>query len=60
MELYELNLFDVIEGLKEKKFSSSELFDSCKNRIDACEDKIHALITRSYGYFCWCSNYLKR
>ena len=47
MELYELNLFDVIEGLKEKKFSSSELFDSCKNRIDACEDKIHALITRT-------------
>ena len=47
MELYELNLYDVIEGLKAKKFSSSELFESCKKRIDSCEDKIHALITRT-------------
>ncbi len=47
MELYELNLYDVIEGLKAKKFSPSELFESCKKRIDSCEDKIHALITRT-------------
>ena len=47
MELYELNLCDVIEGLKTKKFSSLELFESCKKRIDSCEDKIHALITRT-------------
>ena len=47
MELYELNLYEAVEGLKAKKFSSSELFESCKKRIDDCEDKIHALITRT-------------
>ena len=47
MELYELNLYEAVEGLKAKKFSSSELFESCKKRIDACEDKVHALITRT-------------
>ncbi|MBR1486466.1 MAG: Asp-tRNA(Asn)/Glu-tRNA(Gln) amidotransferase subunit GatA, partial [Synergistaceae bacterium] len=47
MELYELNLHEAIEGLKAKKFSASELFESCKKRIDACEDKVHALITRT-------------
>ncbi len=47
MELYELNLWMLMEGLKAGKFSSSEIFQSCKNRIDKCEDKIHALITRT-------------
>ena len=47
MELYELNLHDAIAGLRDKKFSASELFDSCKARIDACELNIHAFITRT-------------
>lgn len=47
MELYELNLHDAIAGLKDKKFSAQELFDSCKARIDSLEPEIHALITRT-------------
>lgn len=47
MELYELNLWMMTEGLKAGKFSASEIFTSCKNRIDKCEGKIHALITRT-------------
>ncbi|MBR0257264.1 MAG: hypothetical protein IJQ58_05955 [Synergistaceae bacterium] len=47
MELYELNLWMLIEGLKSGKFSAPEVFDSCKKRIDKCEGNIHALITRT-------------
>ncbi|MBQ3765104.1 MAG: Asp-tRNA(Asn)/Glu-tRNA(Gln) amidotransferase subunit GatA [Synergistaceae bacterium] len=47
MELYELNLWMLVEGLKSKKFSASEIFESCKKRIDECEGNIHALITRT-------------
>ena len=47
MELYELNLHDAIAGLKDKKFSASELFASCKARIDKLEPNIHAFITRT-------------
>lgn len=47
MELYELNLWMLTEGLKAGKFTASELFTSCKNRIDKCEGNIHALITRT-------------
>ncbi len=47
MELYELNLWMLTEGLKAGKFSASEVFTSCKNRIDKCEGNIHALITRT-------------
>ncbi|MBQ6666255.1 MAG: Asp-tRNA(Asn)/Glu-tRNA(Gln) amidotransferase subunit GatA, partial [Synergistaceae bacterium] len=47
MELYELNLWMLMEGLKAGTFSASEIFESCKKRIDQCEDSIHALITRT-------------
>ncbi len=47
MELYELNLWMLMEGLKAGKFTASEVFTSCKNRIDKCEGNIHALITRT-------------
>ena len=47
MELYELNLYFLMEGLKAKKFSASEIFQSCKKRIDDCEENIHAFITRT-------------
>ncbi len=47
MELYELNLHILIEGLKAKKFSPAEIFQSCKKRIDQCEENIHAFITRT-------------
>ncbi len=47
MELYELNLYFLMEGLKAKKFSADEIFRSCKKRIDECEGNIHAFITRT-------------
>ena len=47
MELYELDLYDASNGIKEKKFSPAELFESCRKRIDSCEDNIHAFITRT-------------
>ena len=47
MELYELNLHEAIDGLKDKKFSPSELYASCRKRIDDCEPQIHAFITRT-------------
>ncbi|MBQ7544393.1 MAG: Asp-tRNA(Asn)/Glu-tRNA(Gln) amidotransferase subunit GatA [Synergistaceae bacterium] len=47
MELYELNLHDAIQGLKDRKFSAAELWASCKARIDTLEPEIHALITRT-------------
>ena len=47
MELYELNLWILMEGLKAGKFSASEVFQSCKKRIDQCEGNVHALITRT-------------
>ena len=47
MELYELDLYEASKGIREKKFSSAELFESCKKRIDSCEDNIHAFITRT-------------
>ena len=47
MELYELNLHEAISGLRDKKFSASELFSSCKARIDKLEPNIHAFITRT-------------
>ena len=47
MELYELNLYEVIEGLQNKKFSAQELFNSCKNRINLLEKNINAFITRT-------------
>ena len=48
MELYELNLHFLTEGLKAKKFSPSEVFESCRKRIEQCENNIHALITETY------------
>lgn len=50
MELYELNLSFLVEGLKAKKFSPLEVYESCKNRIEKCEKNIHALITRTEDF----------
>ena len=47
MELYELDLYSVIEKLKAKEISPTELYESCKARIDSCEENIHAFITRT-------------
>ena len=47
MQLYELNLNEVLEGLASKKFSADELFKSCHERINALENNLHALITRT-------------
>ena len=45
MELYELNLRSAAEGVRTKKFSALELFDSCLARAAACEPNLSALIT---------------
>ena len=45
MELYELGVCEIVEGVREKKFSALEVFDECFNRTLACESKISALIT---------------
>ena len=45
MELYELDLRAAAEGVRSKKFSARELFDSCFARATACESKLGALIT---------------
>ena len=45
MELYELNLRSAAEGVRTKKFSALELFDSCLARAVACEPNLSALIT---------------
>jgi aspartyl-tRNA(Asn)/glutamyl-tRNA(Gln) amidotransferase subunit A len=45
MELYEMNVRDIAAGVREKKFSALEVFDSCLNRAVACEEKVSALIT---------------
>lgn len=47
MELYELDLHTATEGIRAKKFSAGELFESCRKRIDSCEENIHAFITRT-------------
>ncbi len=47
MELYEYNLHEIVKKLQSKEISPSELFSSCKKRIDACEKNIHAFITRT-------------
>ena len=47
MELYELSLYHLTEGLRAKKFSPEEVYESCKKRIDSCEENIHAFITRT-------------
>ena len=35
MELYELDLYEASKGIKDRKFSAQELFESCKKRIDS-------------------------
>lgn len=48
MELYELNLRSAAEGVRTKKFSALELFDSCLARAAACEPNLSALITGGF------------
>ena len=50
MQLYELDLFSASEGLKQKKFSAQELFDSCWNRAQSCEKNISAFITTTEDF----------
>ncbi|MDR1375985.1 MAG: aspartyl/glutamyl-tRNA amidotransferase subunit A, partial [Synergistaceae bacterium] len=45
MELYELGVGEIVEGVREKRFSALEVFDECLNRAFACESKLSALIT---------------
>ncbi len=50
MELFQLDLFSASEGLKAKKFSPSELFDSCFSRAQKCEKNISAFITQTEDF----------
>ncbi|MDR1979612.1 MAG: Asp-tRNA(Asn)/Glu-tRNA(Gln) amidotransferase subunit GatA [Synergistaceae bacterium] len=45
MQLYELGVREIAEGIREKKFSALEVFDECLHRTLACEGKMSALIT---------------
>src|SRR3990172_4758588 len=45
MELYELTIKEAQEGLREKKFSSRELVESCLAQIKKLEPKLNAFIT---------------
>ena len=45
MQLYELSVHEIVEGVRSKKFSALEVFDSCLNRALTCENKLAALIT---------------
>jgi aspartyl-tRNA(Asn)/glutamyl-tRNA(Gln) amidotransferase subunit A len=43
--LNELTLIEALEGLKAKKFSSSDLVSACYSQIEKHEDKINAFVT---------------
>jgi len=45
MELNKLNLIDAIKGIKEKKFSSTELVSDCLNKIEQLEPRLNAFVT---------------
>ena len=45
MELNKLNLIDAIKGIKEKKFSSTELVSDCLNKIEQLEPTLNAFVT---------------
>ena len=45
MQLYQLGVREIAEGIREKKFSALEVFDACLGRALACENRISALIT---------------
>lgn len=45
MELYDLSLHSAAEGIRTKKFSALELFESCLARAVACDKNVCALIT---------------
>ncbi|GHS87280.1 glutamyl-tRNA(Gln) amidotransferase subunit A [Synergistales bacterium] len=47
MDIFELGARDVAKGVREKKFSAVEAFDSCFGRLSAYEGKIAAIITRT-------------
>ncbi len=45
MELNKLNLIDAIKGIKEKKFSSTELVSDCLAKIEQLEPTLNAFVT---------------
>ena len=45
MELNKLTLIDAIKGIKEKKFSSTELVQDCLNKIEQLEPTLNAFVT---------------
>lgn len=47
MILNTLTIAEAVKGLREKKFSSVELTQSCLDRIDSVEERLNAFVTRS-------------
>ena len=45
MNLNELSLTEVLEGIKKRKFSPKEVFAACQKRVKDIDDKIKAFIT---------------
>jgi aspartyl-tRNA(Asn)/glutamyl-tRNA(Gln) amidotransferase subunit A len=45
MELNKLTLIDAVKGIKEKKFSSTELVSDCLNKIEQLEPTLNAFVT---------------
>lgn len=45
MELNKLNLIDAVKGIKEKKFSSTELVQDCLLKIEQLEPTLNAFVT---------------
>lgn len=47
-KLYQLNLKETLEGLKNGDFSSTEITKSCIDRINEVEDKVKAFVTLTF------------
>jgi len=45
MRFYEMSALEIATGVREKKFSATEVFEDCLSRAEKCEDKLSALIT---------------
>ena len=45
MKLNQLTIYQAIDGLKKKRFSSEQLTQACLDRIKKVEKKINAFIT---------------
>ena len=45
MQFYEMSAREIAAGVREKKFSATEVFEACLSRVQQYEDKLSALVT---------------